>query len=90
MKKFRITRMREALFGIAEVEGRRGFWPLHRPVHYRVGVNCDAIAIDRGSVVVLHAGAPIASASYSPSAQYGASSGPRWEDLLGRRKRDEP
>jgi len=87
MTRFRITRIREALFGIAEVEGHEGFWPLRRRVRYRVGVECDAIAIDRATVLVLRAGAPIAAATYRPSAQNGGGGRAGWEDLLRRDKR---
>jgi hypothetical protein len=87
MTRFRITQIREALFGIAEVEGHQGFWPLRRQVRYRVGVECDAIAIDRETLFVLRAGAPIASATYRPSAQNGGAGPASWEDLLRRHER---
>jgi hypothetical protein len=87
MTRFRISRIREALFGIAEVEGHHGLWPLRRPVRYRVGVNCDAITVERETVLVLRAGAPIATAAYRPPARNGASSGAAWEDLLRRHER---
>ena len=67
MVRFRLTRKRAALLHIAEVEGYTGFWPLRRPVRYRVGCNCDAIRIRGRSLVVFQGGKPIAAAGL-PSA----------------------
>jgi hypothetical protein len=82
--KFRVTALRPALLlGVAEVWGHAGFWPLRRPVNYRVGGNCDEIRVDGGKLLVLQGKRLIAQAKYAP--------GPRrtqpardvqWENLL--------
>lgn len=85
--KFRVTQVRPALlFGIAEVSGNTGFWPLCKPVHYRVGANCDAIRIEGSKLVVLMGTRPIAEAKYAAKAG-GAAKSLQWENLLQPRDR---
>ncbi|HTP62934.1 MAG TPA: hypothetical protein VMJ14_12720 [Burkholderiales bacterium] len=88
--KFRVARMRPALLGIAEVEGRAGIWPLRRTVRYRVGANCDAIRIEGRKLVVLQGGRQIAEARYKPKPiDPEATSALDWEQLLQPRDRNK-
>ena len=81
--KFRAARLGHALLGITEVRGHRGFWPLRRPVHYRVGVNCDAIRIEGNKIVVSMGPRPIAVARYAPKRpEPERMGGVKWEQLL--------
>jgi len=88
--KFRVARMRPALLGIAEVEGHAGIWPLRRPVHYRVGANCDAIRIEGRKLIVLQGSRQIAEARYRPKPiDPEAAATLNWEQLLQPRDRNK-
>ncbi len=85
--KFRVTRARPSLLaGIVEVEGRTGLWPLQRPVHYRVGANCDSIRTEGGKLIVLLGTSVIAEAKYA-ARPTPAASDLQWENLLQPRDR---
>jgi len=89
IQAFVLTQVRRADEAIVEVRGREGFWPLRRPVRFKVGANCDSIAVEDGELTVRRNGAPIAAADLQhPGAQ-------RWGWLLFPRhmradKRGEP
>jgi hypothetical protein len=88
--KFRAAQLRHALLGITEVQGVRGFWPLRKPVHYRIGVNCDAIRIQGNKIVVSLGPRPIAVARYAPKRPDGDRGGDiKWEQLLQPRDRNK-
>jgi hypothetical protein len=79
--------MRQALLhGIAEAEGRTGIWPLRRPVHFRVGLNCDAIHIEGERLVVWQDSRLIAVARYERG--QAASDDIGWDRLLQPRDKD--
>ena len=59
-KTFTLTHLRCEDELIVEVKGRSGFWPMRRPVRYRLGGNCDAITVSEGHLVVYRDGSPIA------------------------------
>ena len=59
---FVLTQLRCEDETIVEVKGRSGFWPLRRPVRYRLGSNCDSITVIDGHLVVHREGNPIATA----------------------------
>ena len=59
---FNLTHLRLENELIVEVKGRSGFWPLRRPVRFRVGGNCDSITVSEGHLVVHRDGTHIASA----------------------------
>jgi hypothetical protein len=61
-KTFMLTHLRCEQEVIIEVKGRSGFWPLRRPVRYRVGANCDAISVSDGRLYVHRDGNPVATA----------------------------
>ena len=73
---FVLTQVRCEDEAIVEVKGREGFWPLRRPVRFKVGANCDSITVEGGELIVRRDGTPIASADLRhPGAQ-------RWGWLL--------
>ena len=75
-KAFVLTQVRCADEAIVEVKGRSGFWPLRRPVRYKVGTNCDSITVRDGELLVWRDGSPIGAADLQhPGAQ-------RWGWLL--------
>jgi hypothetical protein len=81
--KFRMTRGRAGLFGLTEVEGYAGFWPLREAVHYRVGMNCDEIRIAGDKLLVMNASTPVAIAEYKPMLLDDArAQGLTWERLV--------
>jgi hypothetical protein len=88
--KFRVTALRPALLlGVAEVWGHHGFWPLRKPVNYRVGGNCDAIRVDGGKLLVLMGKRTIAEAKYAPRPNRAQAGGDvKWEKLLQPRNRN--
>jgi hypothetical protein len=47
-KTFTLTHLRCEEETIVEAKGRNGFWPLRRPVRYRLGGNCDSITVSDG------------------------------------------
>ena len=57
---FTVTGFGNSGQGVHEVEGRIGRWPFARPMSYHIGINCDAIELDAGCVVVYRRGKPIA------------------------------
>ena len=75
-KTFTLTHLRCEDEMIVEVKGRGGFWPMRRPVRYRLGGNCDAITVTEGRLVVYRDGSLIAFADLQHP---GAS---RWGWLL--------
>ena len=89
VKAFVLTQARCEDEAIVEVRGREGFWPLRRPVRFKVGANCDSITAQDGQLLVRRDGIPIASADLQhPGAQ-------RWGWLLHPRhmrdaRRGEP
>ena len=60
---FVLTQVRCEDEAIVEVKGREGFWPLRRPVRFKVGTNCDSITVEGGELLVRRDGTPIAAAS---------------------------
>ena len=73
---FNLTHLRLENELIVEVKGRSGFWPLRRPVRFRVGGNCDSITVSEKRLSVHRNGREIASADLDhPGAQ-------RWGWLL--------
>ena len=62
VREFALTQVRREDEAIVEVKGREGFWPLRRPVRFKVGANCDSIAVEDGELLVRRNGAPIATA----------------------------
>lgn len=73
--------------GVHEVEGRIGSWPFARPLSYHIGINCDAIDVDRvgaGDVVVYRRGKPIARSRGGFDARPLRSTGTRrgWREWL--------
>lgn len=61
--RFTLTGVGASDQGRHEVEGRIGTWPFARPLSYHIGINCDAIEVERGGagdVVVYRRGKPIA------------------------------
>ncbi|HTN27513.1 MAG TPA: hypothetical protein VL180_06995 [Burkholderiales bacterium] len=68
---------------IVEVKGRNGFWPLRRPLRYRLGGNCDSITVREGRLLVHRAGSLVAVADLR---QPGAL---RWAWLLHPRHMKE-
>jgi hypothetical protein len=87
--KFRVTGLRPALLlGIAEVWGYSGFWPLRKPVNYRVGADCDEIRTERGKLYVLLGKRQIAEARYSQKTdRAGPPQNLNWANLLQPRDR---
>ena len=78
--KFRVHRVRSALLaGILEVWGHSGFWPLRKPVTFRVGANCDEIRIAGSRLLVLVGRRLIAKANYTSKAGAGGGRDPNWE-----------
>ena len=76
IQAFVLTQVRCEDETIVEVKGREGFWPLRRPVRFKVGANCDSIAVEGGELLVRRDGTPIAAADLQhPGAQ-------RWAWLL--------
>ena len=61
-KTFTMTHLRCENEMIVEVKGRSGFWPMRRPVRYRLGGNCDSITVSEGHLVVHRDGTLLASA----------------------------
>lgn len=51
-KTFTLTHLRCENERIVEAKGRNGFWPLRRPVRYRLGTNCDSITVSNGHLLV--------------------------------------
>jgi hypothetical protein len=82
--KFHVSAVRPALLaGIVEVWGHSGFWPLRKPVNFRVGGNCDAIRIEGRKLLVLVGRRTIAQAKYAPRPERARAGGdPKWENLL--------
>ena len=79
-KIFRLTHLRCDNEVIVEAKGRKGFWPLRRPVRYRLGDNCDSITVSEGKLLVHRAGSLMAEADLShPGAL-------RWAWLLHPRR----
>lgn len=64
-KIFAITHLRCENELIVEAKGRNGFWPLRRPVRYRVGANCDSITVSDGRLLVHRNGNLIGEADLS-------------------------
>jgi hypothetical protein len=67
--RFRMTQARSTIFGIVEVRGYIRFWLERKPVHFRVGLNCDRIAVEGATLLVFDGKTAIASAAYSPLAE---------------------
>ena len=67
--RFRMTQARSTIFGIVEVQGIIRFWLKRKPVHFRVGLNCDRIAVEGATLFVFDGKTPIASAAYEPLAE---------------------
>ena len=67
---FVLTQVRCEDEAIVEVKGREGFWPLRRPVRFKVDANCDSITVEGGELIVRRDGTPIAAADLQhPGAQ---------------------
>jgi hypothetical protein len=82
-KTFAITHLRCEKDLIVEAKGRNGFWPLRRPVRFRVGANCDSITAKDGRLLVHRNGALIGEADLNhPGAL-------RWAWLLHPRHSSE-
>ena len=59
---FTLTHLRCEDDVIVEAKGRNGFWPMRRPVRYRLGGNCDSITVSESRLVVHRAGYLVAEA----------------------------
>ena len=80
---FALTHLRCEQDVIVEAKGRNGFWPLRRPVRYRIGVNCDSITVGDGRLLVHRNGKLIGEADLQhPGAL-------RWAWLLHPRRSSE-
>lgn len=55
-KIFTLTHLRCENEVIVEAKGRIGFWPMRRPVRYRLGANCDSITVSESRLIVFRAG----------------------------------
>jgi hypothetical protein len=83
LKIFTLTHLRCEDEVIVEAKGRNGFWPLRRPVRYRLGGNCDSITVREGRLLVHRAGSLVAEADLRhPGAL-------RWAWLLHPRRMKE-
>src|SRR5262245_36743692 len=51
-QEFMLTQVRVEADVIVEAKGRSGFWPLRRPVRFRLGGNCDSITVGEGYLLV--------------------------------------
>jgi len=81
---FTVTGFGNSGQGVHEVEGRIGRWPFARPMSYHIGINCDAIEVDAGCVVVYRRGKPIARSRGGVVARQMRSTGTRrgWREWL--------
>ncbi len=61
-KIFTLTQLRCENEVIVEAKGRTGFWPMRRPVRFRLGANCDAITVSESRLLVFRAGQLMAEA----------------------------
>jgi len=88
--RFRVSAVRPALLaGIVEVWGYSGFWPLRKPLNFRVGGNCDEIQARRGRLHVLLGRRLIAEARYAPRPERAqAGQDLNWKNLLQPRDRN--
>lgn len=82
---FTLTHLRRENEVIVEAKGRTGFWPMRRPVRFRLGGNCDSISVSEGRLLVHRAGSVVGEADLShPGAL-------RWAWLLHpRHKKEDP
>ena len=82
-KIFTLTHLHCENDAIVEAKGRTGFWPMRRPVRYRLGGNCDSITVSESRLLVHRAGTLVAEADLRhPSAL-------RWAWLLHPRHMKE-
>jgi hypothetical protein len=82
-KIFTLTHLHCESDAIVEAKGRAGFWPMRRPVRYRLGGNCDSITVSENRLRVHRAGSLVAEADLlHPGAL-------RWAWLLHPRRTKE-